>query len=179
LFLAAIVLIVFVAVARLPETLVSQLERGRPLSEAQAGWVFRLMFVAALLQAAYGGFVVLRPDRVRKAMRTDPKVARMDRPSVAALVARNAAGMIALTVVYGLAAAGITGERGGFWLFALLAVAQGAYYYRESGVIARWLELQPEPAPEVRRGEWNREPPDYCPPLARGLEGGSGSSSPH
>jgi hypothetical protein len=167
-----VLLIVFVAVARLPESLISQIERARPLTEGQAGWVFRLMLLAALVQAAYGGFAVLRPERVGSALARDPKLARMDRASIVAMVARNAAGMVALTVVYGLACTGLTGERGGFWLFALLAVAQGAYYYRQTGLIARWLALQPEPAPDKRTGEWNREPPDYSPPLARGLDGG-------
>ena len=57
-----------------------------------------------------------------------------------------------------------------FLVFPLLALLQIAWYFRQAGVIARWLAFQQEPAPERPAAlPWSREPTDYCPPLARGL----------
>ena len=167
--LGAVMLIVFVAVARLPEAFVSQLENGSPLSSAQAGWAFRLMAIAAVAQAAYGGFSLLRVDRVRESWVSDPKMTEMTRAEVAALVSRNAAILVVLTLVYGLALLGLTGERGSFWLFALLAVLQAAWYFRQTHQITEYLARQPEKEKEKKGGRWQREPDDYCPPLARPL----------
>ncbi|MGH2746903.1 MAG: hypothetical protein ACRDKB_03130 [Actinomycetota bacterium] len=166
---AAVLLVVSLGVLRLPESFVAQIERNRPLSSSQAGWAYRLIAVAAVAQAAYGGFIFLRPEAIRRAREKDQKVAAMPRERVASLVARNAAFMVVLTLVYGLAALAITGERGGFWLFAVIAAAQGAWYYRQVGEIGQWLSFQPAVEALGRRGEWRREPPDYCPPVARGL----------
>jgi hypothetical protein len=166
---AAILLVVCIGVLRLPESFVAQVERNRPLSSSQAGWAYRLIAVVAIAQAAYGGFFLLRPEAIRKARDKDQKVAAMLRDRVVSLVARNAAFMVALTLVYGIAALGLTGERGGFWLFVVVAVAQGAWYYRQVGEIGRWLSFQPATESRGPRGEWRREPADYCPPLARGL----------
>lgn len=167
---AVIALVVCIAVARLPDSLVSLLERKTPFSSAQVGWAYRLLAFAAVAQAFYGGFVLLRPDRVEAARRKDPKVAALPRVRLVGVVARTAASMVLFTFVYGIAAFAVGGQRGGFWLFPVLAVAQGAWYYRQVGQIAKWLGFQPEPArPEAGRGAWRREPPDYCPPLARGL----------
>jgi hypothetical protein len=77
--------------------------------------------------------------------------------------------MIFLTFVYGLAAFLVTGQRGGYWLFAVLFLAQGAWYYRQVGDIGRWLEFQPEVVTRPSSAVWIREPDDYCPPLARSL----------
>jgi hypothetical protein len=163
-------LIVFVAVARLPELFVAQMERNSPLSFAQAGWAFRLLALAAVLQAAYGGFSILQVDRVRESWDDDPKMARMTRNDVAALVARNAAIMVGLTLVYGLADFFLTGERGSFWFFALLAVLQAAWYFRQTRKITEYLALQQEPEKNESGGRWEREPDDYVPPLARSFE---------
>lgn len=165
----AILIVVCIGVLRLPESFVAQVERNRALSSSQAGWAYRLIAVVAIAQAAYGGFFLLRPEAIRKARAGDDKVAAMPRERIASLVARNAAFMVVLTLVYGIAALAITGQRGGFWLFPVVAVAQGAWYYREVGEIGRWLTFQPEVEPPRRRGDWSREPADYCPPLARGL----------
>lgn len=166
---AAVLLVVCIGVLRLPESFVAQVERNRPLSSNQAGWAYRLIAVVAVAQAAYGGFFLLRPEAIRKARAGDQKIATAPRERVASLVARNAAFMVVLTLVYGIAALAITGQRGGFWLFPLVAVAQGAWYYRQVGEIGRWLTFQPEIESPGRGGDWNREPADYCPPLARGL----------
>jgi hypothetical protein len=167
--LGAVMLIVFVAIARLPELFVAQLERGSPLSQSQVGWAFRLVALAAVAQAAYGGFSVLQIDKVRESWRNDPKMADMSRDDVAALVARNAAIMVGLTLVYGLALFFLTGERGSFWLFAVVALLQAAWYFRQTRQITEYLSVQPERETTESTGRWEREPDDYCPPLARSL----------
>lgn len=167
---AAIGLVVCVVVARLPDSLVSLLQRKTPFTLAQVGWAYRLVALAAIAQALYGGFVLLRPDHVEAARRKDPKLAALPRARIVGIVARTAASMVLFTLVYGIAAFAVGGQRGGFWLFPVVAVAQGAWYYRQVGQVAKWLGFQPEPAAmEPGRGVWRREPPDYCPPLARGL----------
>ncbi len=169
--LAALLLaLVCLAMVRLPESTLSLLQRRSPFTLAQIGWAYRLMAFAALAQALYGGFVLLRPDHVEKARRTDPKLASLSRSKLTGTVARTAAWMTVFTLAYGIAAFAISGQRGGFWLFPSLAVAQGAWYYRQVGQVAKWMGFQPENTPDVRaRAVWQREPPDYCPPIARGL----------
>lgn len=166
---AAIVAIVCLAVLRLPDSLLSLLRTEWALSGTQAGWAYRLLAIFAVAQAFYGGFSLLRPDRVARSREVDPKVRAMSRRQLLSSVARNAAAMSALTIVYGLAALGITAQRGGFWLFPLIALVQGAWYYRQVGDVRRWLFFQEDPDEEPTPGAWEREPPDYCPPLARGL----------
>ncbi len=161
--------IVCIAMIRLPESFLSLIERKTSFTSAQTGWAYRLLVVAAVAQALYGGFMLLRPDRIEAARRKDPKLARLPRGQLTGVVARTAASMVAFTVVYGLAAFGISGQRGGFWLFPVLAVAQGGWYYHQLGQVATWMGFQPEAADEPDRGRWQREPPDYCPPLVRGL----------
>ncbi len=162
--------IVCLAMVRLPESTLSLLQRRSPFTLAQIGWAYRLLAFAAVGQALYGGFVLQRPDHVEKARRTDPKLATLPRSKLIGMVARSAAWMTVFTLVYGLAAFAISGQRGGFWLFPALTVAQGAWYYRQVGQVASWMGFQPEPVPDVRaRALWQREPADYCPPLARGL----------
>lgn len=167
---AVVIGVVCIAVARLPQSFVSLLERKSPFTSAQIGWAYRLLVLAAVAQALYGGFVLLRADRVEEARRRDPKLASLSRSKLTGIVARTAASMVLFTLVYGLAAFGVGGQRGGFWLFPLLAVSQGAWYYRQVGAVARWMGFQPETQPEsADRGIWKREPADYCPPLARAL----------
>ena len=168
--IAALLAIVCVAVARLPESFINQLERNRPFTSSQAGWAYRLLAAAAVAQALYGGFLVLRAERIEKARAADPKVARMSRSALVRSLARNAAAMVFWTIAYGIAAFAVTGQRGGFWFFPLLALFQGAWYYRQTGEVARWVGFQPEPEPDRGSGPvWRREPPDYTPPLLRGL----------
>jgi hypothetical protein len=168
-FVLSVLMVLSVAVARLPESLVEQLQRNSPLTGTEAGWAYRLLVAVAVAQVLYGGFRVLRVERVKKAQDTDPKVARMSRPRLLSSIARNAAGMIFLTFVYGLAAFLVTGQRGGYWLFAVLFLAQGGWYYRQVGDIGHWLGFQPEVIPRPSSAVWVREPDDYCPPLARSL----------
>lgn len=160
-----------IAVVRLPDTFLALLARNTPFStSAQIGWAYRLLAFAALGQALYGGFALLRPERVDQARKQDPKLAGRPRSQLVGLVARSAAWMTFLTILYGLAAFGVSGQRGGFWLFPVLAVAQGAWYYRQVGQVGTWMGFQPEAGSDApARGVWQREPPDYCPPLARGL----------
>jgi hypothetical protein len=164
-----VVAIVAIAMFQLPESFVNQLQRNRPLSETQVGWAFRLLALAAVAQAAYGGFVLLSPDRIGKARAEDESLGAMSRSEMVASVARSAATIVTLTLLYGIAAFGVSGERGGFWLFVLITVAQGAWYYRQVGQIAKWLVHQPEMLIAKKTGAWTKEPPDYSPPLARGL----------
>ena len=163
--------IAFVAIARLPESYVAQMARNRPFfeSRAEADWAYRLLTVVAFAQAIYGGFVLLQIDRVKRSRERESAVAAMPRSDLLALVTRAAAVLVALTFVYGVATFWVTGQRGGFWLFAALSVAQIAWYFRQVNVIARYLDFQPEPRPAREPAPWNQAPADYCPPLARGL----------
>lgn len=166
-----ILLVVCIAVARLPDSFIELLERRSPFTSAEAGWAYRLLAFAAIAQALYGGFVLLRPARLQAARASDPKMAQMSRAKLTSMVARTAAAMVAFTLAYGIAALGVGGQRGGFWLFPVIALGQGAWYYREVGQIAGWLGFQDEPTADYpARGAWRREPPDYCPPIARGLQ---------
>ena len=168
---AAVLLIVCIAMARLPESLVELLDRNSPFTSTQKGWAYRLLAFAAIGQGLYGGFMLLRPDRVERALQRDPKLARMSRAKVTSTIARTAASMLIFTLAYGIAAFMVTGQRGGFWLFPVLAIAQGLWYYREVGQIARWMGFRNEPQHhDSARGLWAREPADYCPPIARGLK---------
>ena len=78
-FVLAVLMVLSVAVARLPESLVEQLQRNSPLTGTEAGWAYRLLAAVAVAQVLYGGFRVLRVERVRKAQETDAKVARRSR----------------------------------------------------------------------------------------------------
>lgn len=166
----ALIAVVSVAMARLPESLVNTIERNRFLDGPSAGWAYRLLAFFAIAQALYGGFFVIRVDHVKRSRVEDPKAAAMTRADIITSLSRNAAGMLVLTLIYGLASAGVTGQRGGFWLFPLLCLAQGAWYFREIGAVARWLTFQPDTGIEqIPDAVWKREPPDYTPPLARSL----------
>lgn len=166
---AAVVTIASVAIARLPESFVNSIERSRPLTTPQAGWAYRLLAFAAIAQALYGGFVVFRIEHVKRARDRYAKVAVMTHERLITSLSRNAAGMVLLTLIYGTASFAVTGERGGFWLFPVICLLQGAWYFREVGGVARWLAFQPEADTGVVPAVWEREPPDYCPPLARAL----------
>lgn len=140
----AIALVVSVAVFRLPEEFVASLRRHRPLGNDGSGWVYRLISIAAVLQALYVGLALLRPEKVQEARRKDSKLAGMTRSELLHSVSRNAASIAALTLIYGLSAFLITGERGGYWLFVVVLLAQVALYYRQVGSIESWLSFQPE-----------------------------------
>ena len=174
-YATAVWLIVCLGMARLPETFVDRIRRNRPLDTTQSGWVYRLLVVMALVQAFYVGFVLLRSERVQRARERDPKLARMSRAEVVASAARNAAGITLLTLVYGVSAFAITGERGGFWLFALVTGAQLAWYFRQVGEVSRWISFQPEfvaerPAAEGEPHASGSGAHPYTPPLARGVD---------
>lgn len=174
---AVLLAIAYIAMARLPESFVAQLARSRPLARSQADWAYRLLAFWATAQAIYGGFVLLHTERIHRLRTTDERVASMSRATILALVIRNAATLIVLTFVYGVAAFFVTGQRGGFWLFALITLLQGAWYVWQINAVARHLEFQREPEPPRPTGTWRRAPDDYSPPIARGLQVGSGEGS--
>lgn len=161
----AVLVIVSIAVARLPDSFVEQLRRGRPFDISQSGWIYRLLAIMAVTQAVAFGYAAFRTERIAKARQSDPALARMSKPEVVGSVARNAAMVALLTLVYGLSAFGLTGERGGYWLFAFVCLLQLAWYYRQTGQVAQWLRFQPE---FVDSGDSQVEP-DHVPPLARGV----------
>lgn len=170
-----LLVVVEIAVFQLPETLLEQIERNGPFTSAQAAWALRLLAFAATVQALFVGFRVLSVDRVAHALENEPKLGEMSKSQIAASLARAGAGVAMLTLVYGLSVLFIGGQRGDFWLFVTIAVAQLTWYFHQTGVITQWLEFQPEPTPHRIRDVWRKEPPDYCPPLARGLAGTSKS----
>ena len=163
-------LVACVVVAALPDSLIVQMERNRALTSGQAGWAYRLLVAFALAAAAYTMFKAITAESVRRSQERSEKARALSAERVVDSVSQNAAALPLLTIVYGIASLIFTGQRGGFWLFPLIALAQGAWHYRSVGEIVRWLAFQPEPEPEEELStEWKREPPDYCPPLARGL----------
>ena len=170
-FGASVFIAICVAVIALPDSFLVQIERYRPLNDAQAGWAYRLLALFAAAQVVYAGGWIFRIERVAEARERDRRLAQMPKPDVISSLARTAAALTVFTLIYGIASIALTGLRGGFWLFPLLAVAQGAWYYREIGQIATWDSFQPERSerdPDL--GRWQREPPDYCPPIARALK---------
>lgn len=167
---AVVTLLLCLFVLQLPGVFLDQLQRARPLTETQSGWVYRLLAVAAAAQAIYGGYGVLRVERLRRAREKDPRLEAMAAPQLLRSMSRTAAAMVAMTLVYGTSALLLTGERGGFWLFPLLAAAQGGWYLRALGVVRDWLIFQPAASSDDGLAYvWRREPPDYCPTIARGL----------
>lgn len=166
---AALFFAVCVVVIAIPDPVLAQLKNNRPLTEAQAGWAYRLLAFFAIGQIVYTGMSVFRIDRVDRLRNTDERFARLSKPEVISSLARNAAALVFFTLVYGIASLLLTAQRGGFWLFPLLAVAQGAWYYREIGQIAQWKAFQPDAVTGISDGSWSTGGPDYCPPIARGL----------
>ncbi|HEX2295781.1 MAG TPA: hypothetical protein VHN37_10775 [Actinomycetota bacterium] len=164
-----------IVILALPDSLIAQMERNRALDSGQAGWAYRLLVAFALAAAAFTMFRAFTVDSVKRSQERIAKARTMTPQRIVDSVAQNAAAVPLLTIVYGVASIFFTGQRGGFWLFPLIALGQGAWHYRSVGEIARWLSFQPEPeAEEEVSTEWKREPPDYCPPLARGLVAGRG-----
>lgn len=165
--------IVSLALIRLPETFVEQIRRNRPFDISTAGWIYRLIAIVAFAQAVYVGFVLLRPEKVEQARKKDPKLAQMGKREVMLSIARNAVGAALLTLVYGVSAFALTGERAGYWLFAMLCAAQLAWYFREVGQITVWMRFQPEFVVEERTDRGVQEAPQHrvhhAPPLARGV----------
>lgn len=169
LVLAALFIAICIVVIAIPEPALVQLRDNRPLTAQQAGWAYRLLAFFAIGQVIYTGMAVFRIDRVSRLRSIDERFARLSKPALVTSMARNAAVLVVFTLVYGIAALILTGQRGGFWLFPVLAVAQGAWYYREIGQVAQWKALQPD---DIARGPdagWSMGGPDYCPPIARGL----------
>jgi hypothetical protein len=162
--------VVTLAVFRLPGSFVAVLERNALLQGSAAGWALRLLAIVAVAQAAYAGGMILRPERVEVALEEEPSMRAAGSARVARSLSWNAAGIAALTIVYGIASFAVTGERGGFWLFVLIGIAQLAWYYRLTGSIVEWLRFQPRA--DLRGTDAGGTPP-YCPPLARGFLGAS------
>jgi hypothetical protein len=166
---AAALAIVTLAVFRLPESFVAVLERNALLRGSSTGWAVRILTVVALGQAAYAGFMVLRPERVAVALDREPELRAAGHERVGRSIAWNAAAIAALTIVYGVATFAVTGERASFWLFVVIGIAQLAWYYRLTGTIVEWLRFQPPAQTSEQRTNDTRPP--YCPPIARGLAG--------
>lgn len=167
---AALFVSICLIVIAIPDSVLAQIERNRPLTDAQAGWAYRLLAFFAIGQIVYTGMSVFRIERLEKLREHDERFAKLPKPKVISSLARNAAALVFFTLVYGIASIALTGQRGGFWLFPALAVAQGAWYYREIGQIASWKALQVEPeTDDADKGAWTGVATDYCPPLARGL----------
>ncbi|MQB01221.1 MAG: hypothetical protein GEU78_13170 [Actinobacteria bacterium] len=162
-----VVAVVAVAIFRLPELFVSGLRRDAMLPGSSGIWGFRILLVVAVGQVLFGGYRVLRTERLAaiegERISSDPR-----RDRLASTVAWVAAGMVGLTLAYGVATFVLTGLRAGFWAFLALIVAQGLWYYRLAGDAARWLGRRPAP-PAPLKPAWERGDADYTPPLARGL----------
>lgn len=139
-----IAVIVSIVVALLPEGSVTTLRDHGPLGDSAAWWAFRLILLAAIGQALYVSFALLHPERIKAARSKEARLARMTRDELLRSISRHAATIAALTLVYGLSAFLITGERDAYWLFPFLLLAQIAIYYRQVGVIESWLSFQPE-----------------------------------
>jgi hypothetical protein len=123
---AAALLIASTAVVRLPQSFGADMQRNGVLTGDPANLAFVILAVVAGAQAAYGGFVLLRPERL------ETELANGRLPgSRAASIAWMAAGLASLTLVYGVAAFSLTGLRGGFWVFVIMELAQGAWYFRQ------------------------------------------------
>lgn len=170
----AIVLIVCSAVAALPDPYIGQLMRGRLLDGDQAGWAYRLLVLFASIEIVYAGYRVFRIEAVA-AVRGEARRgatrggATLTGARLISSMSRTAAVLVTFTLVYGLASIWLTGQRGGFWLFPVLAVAQLAWYYRAIGEVARWEQHQ-QPAPAKTDPQpWPPPLVDHCPPIARGL----------
>ena len=169
--LIAFGIVVCAIVIQIPDSFLTQLERNRPLTDAQAGWAYRLIAFFAVIQIVYGGFSVFRIERVQAARAQDHALASMTPERIVTSLSRTAAGMVVLTLTYGLATIAISGLRGGFWLFPVLAMAQGGWYYREIGQIARWRSFQPTVvATDPDHGAWVPPGPGHVPALARGMQ---------
>ena len=167
---AAISVAICVVVIAIPDSILAQLEHNRPLTDAQAGWAYRLLALFAIGQIVYTGMSVFRIDRIEQLRERDDGFARLSKPAVISSLSRNAAALVVFTLVYGIASLILTAQRGGFWLFPLLAIAQGAWYYREIGQISEWKAFQPDiVGTDVPDTSWTTGGPDYCPPIARGL----------
>jgi hypothetical protein len=172
-----LVALVTLAVFRLPASFISQLENAGTFSLSQRGWAFRLLALFAILQAVYVAFGVLRPEHVKSARERDPKVAVLTRSALMSGLSWNAAAIIFLTMIYGVAMLGFTGFRAGFWFFVALAVLQAAWYFREIGRVGHWLGFQPETVADSSAASWEPDYTTYSPPLTRGLVPGVHRSS--
>ena len=146
LIVAAIGLILTVAVFRLPEEFVANMKRDRPLDLAAAGWVFRLLALAATAQALYVGLSLLRPEKLRAERRADPTPSTVSVERSVRVIARTAAITAGLTLVYGLGAFVLTGERASVWLFLLIFAAQMAWNYRQTGQAAQLFMAETDSA---------------------------------
>ncbi len=168
---AALAAVICAMVIALPDSFLSQLERNRTFTDAQAGWAYRLLAFFASGQLIYAGYSIFRIERVSEARERDPRFAALPKAKVISSLARTAAALVIFTIVYGLASILLTGLRGGFWLFPMLAIAQGAWYYREVGQVASWTALETDTGTtDPQHGAWRQEAADYCPPIARGLK---------
>jgi hypothetical protein len=167
---AALFAAICIVVVAIPDSVLALLANNRPLTLAQAGWAYRILAFFAVGQIVYTGMSVFRIERLDALREKDDRFARLSKPAVISSLSRNAAALVFFTLVYGIASLILTAQRGGFWLFPMLAVAQGAWYYREIGQVAEWKAFQADAAGDDSVSTaWSAGSRDYCPPLARGL----------
>lgn len=166
----AVILIICSVVVGLPDPLLTRLMRDRILDGDQAGWAYRLLVLFALIEIVYGGYRVFRLEYASVSRATDGRLAPLSSERFISSLSRTAVLFVTITLLYGLASIWLTAQRGGFWLFPVLAVAQLAWYYRSIGEIAAWEGRQPAVThTEGKPQPWPRAVPDYCPPITRGL----------
>ena len=166
---SAVFVAICVVVIAIPDSVLANLHSNRPLTDGQAGWAYRLLAIFAVSQIVYTGMSVFRIERIAKLRESDERFAAMSKPAVISSLSRTGASLVFFTLVYGIASIVLTAQRGGWWLFPSLAVAQGAWYYREIGQIAGWDSLQVAQVSVEHPQKWSDGGPDYCPPIARGL----------
>src|SRR5687767_7278662 len=104
LVVAALFFAICVVVIAIPDPLLAQLKNNRPLTDAQAGWAYRLLAFFAIGQIVYTGMAVFRIERLERLRDTDERFARLSKPDVISSLARNAAALVFFTLVYGIAA---------------------------------------------------------------------------
>ncbi len=153
--------IVCLVVMAIPESRIVAWHTARSLTDSQSGWAYGLLVLAATAQVFYSGYITFgigQADKLRAAEKPE---------KVPTWLSRNAAIATALTLVYGLAALRITAERGGFWLFPLLAIAQGAWLYRKVRELVERVGQRSGIEETVEEG-WT-EAEDFTPALARGV----------
>jgi hypothetical protein len=163
-----IALVVTIAYFRLPDSLITQMERKSIATGWAGDWIYRVLAVVAVLQAVYVG-TILRPERIARVLPAGV-VTRTIKYAVFRGAAHGAAVAFPLTLVYGIAAFWLTGGRASTWLFVVVMTLQAAWYFRQLGKLAEWLERRPAPPPEPPSWQkWKPEPETYVPPLARAL----------
>lgn len=165
--LGTAVAIVTVVIYLLPEPFVLRLQEDALLADAAGTWALRILLLVAVGQALFGGYRVLRVERLAT-LEGERIASEPHRERPASTVAWVAAGLVVLTLLYWVATFTVTGLRADSWAFLAVLVVQALWYYRLAGDAARWLGEQVAP-PDGLKAAWDRGDSDYTPPIARGL----------